>query len=107
MPPPSVSASEPSFSCDDRGAVGLRRYWRGPTWVNAAWLLWLGLIRLGYEEQASQLAKRLGAAVGSAGLREYYDPYTGRGMGAVDFAWSTLVLELLEPDPRATASYLC
>jgi hypothetical protein len=107
VPPPSVSADDPAFSTQDRSRLGVRRYWRGPTWVNAAWLLWLGLIRLGYEEQASQLAKRLGAAVGSAGLREYYDPYTGRGMGAVDFAWSTLVLELLEPDPRATASYLC
>jgi hypothetical protein len=45
-------------------------------------------------------------AVASAGLREYYHPYTGRGMGAVDFAWSTLVLELLEPDPLAASSYL-
>ena len=27
-------------------------------------------------------------------------------MGAVDFGWSTLVLELLDPDPRARLSYL-
>jgi hypothetical protein len=27
-------------------------------------------------------------------------------MGAVDFAWSSLVLELLDPDPLAASSYL-
>ena len=27
---------------------GIHRYWRGPTWINAAWLVWLGLLRLGY-----------------------------------------------------------
>jgi hypothetical protein len=40
------------------------------------------------------------------GLREYYNPYTGAGMGAVDFAWSSLAMELLDPDPRAGLSYL-
>ena len=45
--PPSVSAAEPSFE-PGRARGLLRRYWRGPTWVNAAWLLWLGMLRLGY-----------------------------------------------------------
>ena len=85
--------------------LGLRRYWRGPTWVNAAWLIWLGLVRLGYP-QADELAFRVAAAVEGEGLREYYDPITGAGMGARDFAWSTLVLELAQPDERAAASYL-
>ncbi|MGB9184002.1 MAG: hypothetical protein WCB67_08040 [Solirubrobacteraceae bacterium] len=105
VPPPSVSAREPSFSRRDRGWVG-RRYWRGPSWVNTAWLVWLGLIRLGYDEPAAELAQRLGGAVASAGLREYYEPYTGTGMGARDFGWSALILELLDPDPAAAGSYL-
>jgi hypothetical protein len=104
FPPPSVSQEEAAFSVKDR-FLGLRRYWRGPTWVNAAWLLWLGLVRLGYP-QADELASRMEAAVLGAGLREYYDPRTGAGMGARDFAWSTLVLELVEADERAAASYL-
>ena len=33
------------------------------------------------------------------GLREYYDPFTGTGMGAHSFAWSALALELLEDEP--------
>jgi hypothetical protein len=106
VPPPSVSAKDPSFSLGDTGLLGVRRYWRGPTWINSAWLVWLGLLRLGYSEQASELSRRLGVAVREAGLREYYNPRSGQGMGAVDFGWSSLVLELLEIDPRAPASYL-
>jgi hypothetical protein len=106
FPPPSVSAGDPSFSLDDTGLLGVRRYWRGPTWINAAWLVWLGLTRLGYEEQASELAHKLSTMVASEGLREYYHPYSGAGMGAVDFGWSSLVLELAEPDPAAARSYL-
>jgi hypothetical protein len=106
VPCPSVSADEPTFTLQDTGSIGLRRYWRGPTWINTAWLVWLGLIRLGYDQPAAELAQRLAGAIVAMGLREYYQPYTGAGMGAVDFGWSTLVLELLDPDPRARLSYL-
>jgi hypothetical protein len=101
VPPPSVSASDPAFSRDDGGLLRPTRYWRGPTWINAAWLVWLGLVRLGYAEQAQTLAARVMTAVSAHGLREYYDPYSGRGLGQVNFAWSTLVMEMLAPDPLA------
>ncbi|MBV9310447.1 MAG: hypothetical protein JOZ73_06435, partial [Solirubrobacterales bacterium] len=104
--PPSVAADEPSFSLRDGGRLRLRRYWRGPTWVNSAWLLWLGLLRLGYREQAERLADALGASIAREGLREYYHPFTGRGMGAVEFGWSALMMEMIEPVPRAISSYL-
>jgi hypothetical protein len=103
--PPSVAASEPSYEPGGhRGPI--RRYWRGPTWVNSAWLLWLGMRRLGYEEEATRLARTLIGAVQREGLREYYDPRTGTGLGAKDFAWSALIAELADPDPTAAASYL-
>jgi hypothetical protein len=105
VPPPSVPADDSAFSRRD-STFGIKRYWRGPTWVNAAWLLWLGLVRLGYSDSADTLATRLRDAVAAAGLREYYDPYSGGGMGAREFAWSTLILELLDPDPDARHSYL-
>jgi hypothetical protein len=105
VPPPSVSAAERVFSTYD-GPARLKRYWRGPTWINAAWLLWLGLIRLGYAEAAQTMVDRLAGAVSTAGLREYYHPFSGRGMGATSFAWSTLLVEMLEPDPLAGAAYL-
>ena len=53
--PPSVAASEPSYE-PGGGRGPIRRYWRGPTWVNSAWMVWLGMRRLGYEEEARQLA---------------------------------------------------
>jgi hypothetical protein len=103
--PPSVAASEPSY--EPGGHRGpLRRYWRGPTWVNSAWLVWLGLIRLGYHEAAERLANGVIGTVEREGLREYYDPRTGAGLGARDFAWSALVAELAEPDPGAARSHL-
>jgi glycogen debranching enzyme len=106
LPPPSVSLSDPSFSLDDTVLPGIRRYWRGPTWINAAWLLWLGLLRLGYREQVLELGQRVSGAVLAESLHEYYDPFTGRGMGTPDFAWSALAIELAEPDPTASSSYL-
>ena len=72
----------------------------------SAWLVWLGLVRLGYAEQAQRLVDALAAAVAREGLREYYHPFTGRGMGAAEFGWSALMMEMVEPDPRAAYSYL-
>ena len=103
--PPSVATDEPSFSLHEHER-GLRRYWRGPTWVNSAWLLWLGLVRLGYHERADTLASGIENAVDHSGLREFYDPFDGEGMGARDFAWSTLAVEMLEPAEAARTSYL-
>ena len=95
--PPSVAACEPSYE-PGGGRGPIRRYWRGPTWVNSAWLLWLGMRRLGYEQEANRLADGILAAVAREGLREYYDPRTGKGLGAEDFAWSALVAELADPN---------
>ncbi len=105
VPPPSVPPTEPAFSRRE-STFGIRRYWRGPTWINAAWMLWLGLVRMGYSEHAEAMRDRIAAAILRAGLREYYDPYDGAGMGATDFAWSTLVMEMLDPDPLAARGLL-
>ncbi len=96
--PPSVAASEPNYE-PDGGRGPIRRYWRGPTWVNSAWMVWLGLRRFGYEQEANRLAAGLIGAVEREGLREYYDPRTGKGLGAKDFAWSALVAEWAQTKP--------
>jgi hypothetical protein len=98
--PPSVSLAERSFTRRDRTLAGRApaRYWRGPTWVNTAWLCWLGLTRLGYAAEARAMADGLARAILREGLREYYDPFTGAGMGARDFGWSSLILEMVDGD---------
>jgi hypothetical protein len=105
IPPPSVAATEPAFE-PDGGSVLIRRYWRGPTWINAAWLLWIGLVRLGYPDEAESMRAALAGATAREGLREYYEPRTGKGLGAKDFAWSALIAEMADPSPEAAASYL-
>ena len=95
--PPSVAACEPSYE-PGGGRGPIRRYWRGPAWVNSAWLVWLGMRRLGYEGEAERMAQGLIAAVEREGLREYYDPRDGTGIGAKDFAWSALVAEMDGPE---------
>jgi glycogen debranching enzyme len=81
---------EPSF----RAGFDRFRCWRGPSWVNIAWLLLPSLQELGYEDQAARIARSLADTVEREGCREYYDPMTGKGHGARDFAWSTLVVDL-------------
>lgn len=71
MPLPSVSASDPSFEKD---------MWRGPVWLNTAYLVVEGLKRHGYHDDAAELAYRLGQGVSEVlaaegEIYEFYDPH--------------------------------
>jgi hypothetical protein len=87
---PSVSMQEPAFN------PGFDRWraWRGPSWVNTAWMLVPGMRRLGYEAEADRVIAGLVAASERHGLREYYHPHTGRGLGTRGFGWSALLSDL-------------
>ena len=87
---PSVSMDEPSFRAGFDGF----RCWRGPSWVNTAWLLVPPLRELGYPAAAERIVGSLRGAVAREGFREYYNPLTGKGHGARDFGWSTLLVDL-------------
>jgi glycogen debranching enzyme len=90
-PVPSVARNEPSYR---PGTVGGSLVWRGPTWLNANWYLIRGLRRHGFEDHARHIADRSLELIGLSGFREYYNPETGEGNGAVDFGWSTIVLDI-------------
>ena len=94
FPVPSVSAEEPSFRRGDTG-VPIRRYWRGPAWLFSTRFVLDGLLRAGYAGQARDLARRTAALTLREGFREYYEPYSGRGMGGRGFAVSTMALDCL------------
>ena len=87
---PSVAMDEPSF----RPGFDLWRTWRGPSWMNVAWLLTPALRELGYHDDADRIAAGMAQAVARDGLREYYDPRTGAGLAARGFSWSALVADL-------------
>jgi glycogen debranching enzyme len=97
-PVPTYDLREPTF---DR-----RRYWRGPTWVNTNWLVWIGALRAGRADVARTVRDATLELVERSGFREYFDPLDGSGRGAHDFSWSAaLTLNMLaageEPDHAA------
>jgi glycogen debranching enzyme len=69
-----------------------RRYWRGPVWANLNWLLARGLRTHGRTEHAAALERTTLSLVEAAGLREYFDPLTGEGLGSDDFSWTAAVV---------------
>jgi neutral trehalase len=72
------------------------RYWRGPVWINANWLLRRGMLVHGYREAAEDLRQAMLRLVHGSGHYEYFDPVTGAGIGAPTFSWTAaLTLDLL------------
>jgi len=65
-----------------------RRYWRGPIWANLNWLLARGLRQHALEPQAGALERATLEMVERGGMREYFDPITGDGLGADRFSWT-------------------
>ncbi len=97
-PVPTCDIQSESF---DRGA-----YWRGPTWVNTNWLLWLGARAHGLTSIADLVFGSTVRLVRQSGFREYFDPFDGGGRGSHDFSWTAaLLLDLLAgervPENRA------
>lgn len=90
-PVPSVAASEVTFD----PTWQTKTTWRGPTWVNVNWYLYWGLRAHGFDDVASELARRTVAMQSRGGIREFYDPFTAEGYGATDFGWSCLSLDLI------------
>jgi glycogen debranching enzyme len=73
-----------------------RRYWRGPVWANLNWLLSRALDQHGRQDHAADLRRTTLGLVERAGLREYFDPVTGEGLGADDFSWTAAaVIDML------------
>ena len=87
-PIPTVAANEKKFSA--------KGYWRGPMWININWMLHRGLLRYGFKDTADELLEKTMAAIKKSGFREYYNPLTGEGLGAKQFGWSTLVMDMIK-----------
>jgi putative isomerase len=61
--------------------------WRGPTWAPTNYMIFQGLMRYGFTEEAKKLSDRLleMAVEKNPVLREYYDAETGLGLGQTRF----------------------
>jgi glycogen debranching enzyme len=88
---PSVAREEHTFA----PGFSMWRCWRGPSWVNTAWLLLPAMRELGYVEEADRILDTLEFAADRHGFREYYNPLTGVGLGARRFGFATLLVDLV------------
>lgn len=86
-PVPTLLPEDPSFDPDS--------YWRGSTWININWFLYQAFINYGFKDEAKELLESSLKLVEKE-FREYYNPYTGKGLGAKNFSWSTLVLDMTD-----------
>lgn len=82
----TVSKDEAAFSETDM--------WRGPVWIGINWFVYKGLINYGFNEVAIKIKQSSLALIKKSGFREYYNPITGNGLGAKNFTWGGLVLDM-------------
>jgi glycogen debranching enzyme len=88
-PMPTVDVRDSAFR---RGATPF--LWRGPVWALVNWVLARAFAARGMRVLAAGMRESLAGLVEASGLREYYDPVDGRGLGAHDFTWSGLLVDL-------------
>jgi putative isomerase len=75
--------------------------WLGPIWVNANYMVFRGLVKYGYNEQARQLAEKTIKLIGTdyeknGILHEYYLPENGEPVMNPGFQdWNYLVLNMI------------
>lgn len=69
-----------------------KEYWRGPVWINLNWMLYRGLARYGHKKYDVFIKQSIIKLCRQSGFYEHYDPETGEGYGAEDFAWSAALL---------------
>lgn len=94
-PIPSVSKDESYYFPEDTPIHKIKLLWRGPTWINTNWFVIKGLRKYGYNKLADQITEKMVEMIQKEGFREYYNPETGEGYRRKNFAWSTLILDLL------------
>jgi glycogen debranching enzyme len=73
------------------------RYWQGPSWFNTNWLIIDGLKRYGFKDHAEALAESMMELAHDQGFYEYFNPISGKGLGAQNFSWTAaLTVDLVE-----------
>ncbi len=98
---PTVSKDDPSFDPEApiREDTNIKRStlsWRGPIWMAINWFIYKGLMNYGFKKEATMVLQSSLSLLEKSGFREYYHPKSGEGMGAKQFSWGGLVLDMFE-----------
>ncbi len=69
------------------------KYWRGPIWINMNWMLYHGLKRYGFTEEATLVRKETIDLIEKNGFYEYFDPrpttsQNEKHLGGNSFSWT-------------------
>jgi glycogen debranching enzyme len=89
--PAGVHRSEPTFES--------RAYWRGSSWPQLTYLLWLAARRHGSRDLATELARRAIAGAQASQFAEHWDPDDGTPLGACPQSWTALVAVMAGEEP--------
>jgi putative isomerase len=94
-PVASYAKTEPDYY---QGSHNKECNWRGSTWAPFNYMIFQGLRRYGFNDNAKELAARLFemAVVKNPVLREYYNAETGEGLGQTQF-WGFTALYYVMP----------
>ena len=67
-------------------------YWRGPVWINTNWMIWQGLLKYGHSDKAESMKNGMFELAQNHGFREYFNPFTGEGLGGKNFSWTAALI---------------
>jgi hypothetical protein len=84
----------PRFVPPDHPAYRPDEYWRGPAWPQLNYLTALAAKRCDLTALAADLATTTKRSVLRAGFSEYWNPETGRGLGAIPQTWAAVAAAL-------------
>lgn len=87
----TTSRQEPSYHSSVEGFS-----WRGPVWFVPHWFIYEGLKRYGFDKERKMILQMSKTLIEKSGFRECYNPETGEGMGARNFTWGALVVDMME-----------
>lgn len=95
-PFPTLDASHPEFN-------PRKGYWRGPVWLDQAYIAIKGMQNYGFKEIAEEMKEKLlnnadGLLDNDRAVWENYDPRNGEALNAKHFSWSSSHLLLLLHD---------
>ncbi len=79
-----------------------KRYWRGPVWAMANYMIVQGLQEHGETALAERIRSDTMRLIENSGFYEYFDPITGDGHGGPNFTWTAAIYLIWSLDAQTS-----